>query len=146
MKLQRFLSAGLTILCMLGVSACQGKSPLSFLQPTETPLPPTVTSTTVPTATETATPTITPTLAPTATATPSRVVILAGSVTAPILLYHHITAGNETQDSRYNIPPEKFEEQIKWLYDNHYQTINVSDLANLIYQGGEIPQRPVVIT
>jgi peptidoglycan/xylan/chitin deacetylase (PgdA/CDA1 family) len=32
------------------------------------------------------------------------------------------------------------------LFDNGYQTINISDLANLIYRGGEIPQRPVVIT
>ncbi len=146
MKLRRLLTAGLIISVLLGVTACQGRSPLSFLRPTETPLPPTATATALPTATETATPTITPTLAPTATSTPSRVVIPAGSVTAPILLYHHVSTNNDTQDSRYNIPPEKFEEQIKWLYDNHYQTINVSDLANLIYNGGEIPQRPVVIT
>jgi len=32
------------------------------------------------------------------------------------------------------------------LFDNGYQTITVSDLVNLIYNGGEIPQRPVVIT
>jgi len=62
------------------------------------------------------------------------------------LLYHHVSTNSDTQDSRYNIPPEKFEEQIKWLFDNGYQTINISDLANLIYNGGEIPQRPVVIT
>jgi len=119
---------------------------LSFLRPSETPLPPTATSTLAPTATETVTPTITPTLAPTETPTPSRVTIAAGPVTAPILLYHHVSTSNDTQDSRYNIPPEKFEEQIKWLFDNGYQTINVTDLYNLIANGGEIPQRPVVIT
>jgi len=49
-------------------------------------------------------------------------------------------------DSRYNIDPAKFEEQMKWLADNGYQTITVSQLVNLIYNGGQIPERPVVIT
>jgi peptidoglycan/xylan/chitin deacetylase (PgdA/CDA1 family) len=146
MKLRKTLNFCLLLLIMVGISACQGSSPLSFLHPTETPLPPTATATLAPTATVTATPTITPTLAPTATPTPSKVTIPAGSVTAPILLYHHVSTSTDTQDSRYNIPPEKFEEQMKWLYDNGYQTITVSDLVNLIYNGGEIPQRPVVIT
>ncbi len=146
MKLRTTITACLILILLLGITACQGQSPLSFLRPSETPLPPTITATFAPTATETATPTITPTLAPTATATPLKISIPAGSVTAPILLYHHVSTNSETQNSRYNIPPEKFEEQIKWLFDNGYQTITVSELANLIYSGGEIPQRPVVIT
>ncbi len=146
MKLRALLMTGMILILLLGLSACKGQSPLSFLRPSETPLPPTATATFAPTATVTATPTITPTSAPTATATPSKITIPAGSVTAPILLYHHVSTNSETQDSRYNIPPEKFEEQIKWLFDNGYQTINISELANLIYYGGEIPQRPVVIT
>lgn len=131
---------------MLGLSACQDSSPLSFLNPSETPLPPTVTATFEPTATATATPTITPTLAPTPTSTPSRVTIPAGSVTAPILLFHHVSTSSDTQDNQYNITPEVFEEQMQWLFDNGYQTITIDDLYNLIYDGGEIPQRPVVIT
>lgn len=35
---------------------------------------------------------------------------------------------------------------MKWLYDNGYQTITVTALADLMRYGGEIPQRPVVIT
>jgi len=146
MKLRTLLTTTLIFTLLIGVSACQGASPLSFLRPSETPLPPTATATPAPTATQTATPTITPTSAPTATPTPAKITIPAGSVTAPILLYHHVSTDGNTQDSRYNIPPEKFEEQIKWLFENSYQTINVSDLANLIYNGGEIPQRPVIIT
>ncbi|MBA4383720.1 MAG: hypothetical protein C0410_03210 [Anaerolinea sp.] len=146
MKPRITINLYLVLLIMIGISACQGSSPLSILSPTETPLPPTATATLAPTATVTATPTITPTLAPTATSTPSKVTIPAGSVTAPILLYHRVSTNSETQDSQYNIPPEKFEEQMQWLFDNGYQTITVSDLANLIYNGGEIPLRPVVIT
>lgn len=146
MKLRALLMTGMILILLLVLSACKGQTPLSFLRPSETPLPPTATTTLAPTATVTATPTITPTSAPTATATPSKITIPAGSVTAPILLYHHVSTNSDTQDSRYNIPPEKFEEQMKWLFDNGYQTINISELANLIYNGGEIPQRPVVIT
>lgn len=146
MKFRKTLNFCLILLVTVGISACQGSSPLSFLRPSETPLPPTATATLAPTATVTATPTITPTLAPTATSTPSRVTIPAGSVTAPILLYHRVSTDSDKLDSQYNIPPEKFEEQMQWLFDNGYQTITVSDLANLIYNGGEIPQRPVVIT
>ncbi|MHB8089922.1 MAG: hypothetical protein ACYDH2_16920, partial [Anaerolineaceae bacterium] len=118
MKLRALLMTGMILILLLGLSACKGQSPLSFLRPSETPLPLTATATLAPTATVTATPTITPTSAPTATATPSKITIPAGSVTAPILLYHHVSTNSDTQDSRYNIPPEKFEEQIKWLFDN----------------------------
>ncbi len=146
MRQNKPLTTGLILILMLALTACQGQSPLPFLNRTETPLPPTVTATILPTATITTTPTITPTIAPTATVTPSKNTIPAGSVTAPILLYHHVSTNFETQNSRYNIPPEKFEEQIKWLFDNGYQTITISQLTHLIYYGGEIPQRPVVIT
>jgi peptidoglycan/xylan/chitin deacetylase (PgdA/CDA1 family) len=146
MKQTSIFTVCLVLIIGFLLSACQGQSPLSFLRPTETPLPPTATAPLAPTATVTVTPTITPTFAPTATVTPSKMTIPAGSVTAPILLYHHVSTNSDTQDSRYNIPPEKFEEQMKWLFDNGYQTITISELADLIYEGGEIPQRPVVIT
>jgi peptidoglycan/xylan/chitin deacetylase (PgdA/CDA1 family) len=74
------------------------------------------------------------------------VTIPAGNVTAPILLYHHVTDASDKLESRYNVNPEKFEEQMKWLYDNGYQTITVTALADLMRNGGEIPQRPVLIT
>ncbi len=49
-------------------------------------------------------------------------------------------------NSRYNIEPQKFADQMKWLFENGYQTITVSQLASLIRQGGQIPLRPVIIT
>lgn len=146
MKLRTKLITCLIVILTLSLTGCQEQSPLSFLRPTETALPPTATVTLAPTATVTATPTITPTLAPSATPTPSRVTIPAGSVTAPILLYHHVSNESETQDSQYNVTPEIFESQMQWLFDNGYQTITIDDLYKLIYDGGEIPQRPVVIT
>jgi peptidoglycan/xylan/chitin deacetylase (PgdA/CDA1 family) len=125
------------IICLV-TTACSVIS-----QPTVTPTP-TLTSTPAPTATPTMTPTETATATATFTPTPSLLTIPAGPVTAPILLYHHIMANSE--NSRYYIDPSVFEQQVQWLYDNGYQTITITQLADLIYHGGQIPEKPVLIT
>lgn len=119
---------------------------LNHFQPSPTLIPTTPTATITPVPTETATPipTVTNTTKPTLTPTPAFTTISAGTVNVPILLYHHVSP--EIHCSRYNIDPEKFEQQVKWLFDNGYSTINVTTLANLIQVGGQIPLRPVVIT
>lgn len=86
-----------------------------------------------------------PTETPTPTATPVMVEVIAGeNLTVPILLYHHVD--HDDTGNRYFIPVETFDAQMKWLYDHHYQTITISQLADLIKNGGKIPERPVVIT
>ncbi len=67
----------------------------------------------------------------------------SGIVQAPILLYHHIS---ETIDSQYNVHPERFAEQMKWLSDRGYSTITVADLARAIREGISVPARPVILT
>src|SRR6266536_2826251 len=49
-----------------------------------------------------------------------------GDLTIPILLYHHI--GISPIDSRYYVPPEKFEQEIKVLHDLNYTSITVKML------------------
>ena len=129
------------LMAAIVLSGCQ-KPTLSI----ETATIPTFTATVTQSPTATETPTLTP--IPTETPTPTLALntIPAGQVEAPILLYHHISDDGDKQDSRYNVTPAKFDEQMKWLHDNGYQTITVTQLANLIFNGGEIPQRPVVIT
>lgn len=141
-RFEFFIAIMITLLVVL--SACQSSSPFGFLRPTATPIPPTSTATPNPTATLTVTPSITPTVTVTNTPTMPVITIPAGEVTVPILLYHHVSS--DKADSRYNIDPVKFEQQMQWLYDNGYQTITITGLVNLIYNGGEIPLRPVVIT
>lgn len=102
----------------------------------------TATTTSTPTLTATATSTSTPTITP--TPTPAFITVEKGKITVPILLYHHITTALD--GSRYNVNPAIFDEQMKWLYDNHYTTISVSQVASLIINGGQMPLRPVVIT
>jgi peptidoglycan/xylan/chitin deacetylase (PgdA/CDA1 family) len=126
------------------LTGCQRSIGLIFSQPTATPIPPTFTATLAPTPTDTSTPTITPTAIPTLTPTPSLVEAQGGTIQAPILLYHHVAV--DAQGNRYYIDPARFEEQMKWLSDNGYQTITVTQLADLIRNGGQIPRRPVVIT
>lgn len=131
-------SAGCSI---LGTTGSISLSPLSKPSQTPTELP---TATSVP-PTETQTPLPTETPLPTFTPTPELVQVSAGQeLTVPILLYHHIN--DEVPGNRYIVSISVFDEQMKWLCDHHYQTITISQLADLILFGGSMPQRPVVIT
>jgi peptidoglycan/xylan/chitin deacetylase (PgdA/CDA1 family) len=137
----------LSIILIVFIAACQPVNARGLFTPkvTLTPFQPaSATPTITPTATPTETPTPEATATPAATPTPSMLTIAAGAIKVPILLYHHVTS--EISYSRYNIDPAVFETQMQWLFDNHYQTINVTQLADLIRNGGQIPQRPVVIT
>ena len=113
------------------------------VQPTAT-----LTATFVPTAvppTATPVPTTTATSVPTLTPTPALVQVKVGqTLTVPILLYHHIS--EDQTGNRYYVSPTVFETQMKWLSDHHYQAITTSQLADVIVYGGQIPERPVVIT
>lgn len=129
---------------LFSMSSCQqtGASGFFLAKPSLTPtLTVTNTATITPTPTNTATTTATATITP--TPTPEFITVQAGKITVPILLYHHVTS---KLNNRYNIDPVVFEEQMKWLSDNHYTTINVTDVGSLILNGGQIPMRPVVIT
>lgn len=66
-----------------------------------------------------------------------------GMITVPILLYHHVS---DTIDTQYNVHPDRFAEQMKWLFDRGYSTISVADLARVIRDGGALPARPVILT
>ena len=142
MKTRSLPFLGITALIFLMLGGCQNPTTLH----TETPVSSTNTPLPAPTATQTSTPTITPLPTATFTPTPILLTIPAGQVEAPILLYHHVTDAEDKLESQYNVIPAKFEEQMKWLSDNGYQTITVTEVADLIRNGGEIPQRPVVVT
>lgn len=111
------------------------------IPPTYTPSPtftPTLTSTPIPTDTPV------PTDTPMPTDTPEPVYNPGGYVIAPILLYHHISdVGN---GNRYYVTPDVFRAQLQALRDWGYTSITVTDLVNVIINGGELPARPVVLT
>ena len=138
------ISFFLLLISLWLLSGCQRNLNDTIFPPTLTLIPASQT----PSATQTAIASETPTPSPTPTITPSPTLVYltvpAGPVQVPILLYHHVSA--EIHYNRYNVDPAVFDDQMKWLSDNGYRTMNVSDLANVILAGGQIPLRPVLIT
>jgi peptidoglycan/xylan/chitin deacetylase (PgdA/CDA1 family) len=107
---------------------------------TDTALPPSTTPTLPPTSTRT----ITPNTSDPTTPTPTWVAQGPGHILVPILLYHWIEAS--PVDSRYYVPPDKFESEIKLLHDWGYTSISTTMLVNAIINGASLPPRPILIT
>lgn len=61
----------------------------------------------------------------------------------PVLMYHHI---DEDADSNSVVTPENFESQIKTLHDNGYTAVTLNDMYAYVYEGVELPEKPVLIT
>ena len=132
-----------------------GTSTIPILSPS-TPPSPAFTAAAQPaftfTETFTPSPSLTPTSTSTSTLTPSPpstptdawVVQGPGDVTVPILLYHHIDISSD--NSRYYVTPEKFEEQMKLLHDWGYTSITTTMLVQAIKEGAELPPRPFLLT
>lgn len=138
--ISRFIGI-LAAAAMLGAAGCSAFVPAT---PTVavTPLPPSATVT--PGATPTLEPTMTDTPAPTLTPTPTWVVQGPDAVKVPILLYHHIAVS--PVNSRYYVPPDKFDAELKLLHDWGYRTITTTQLIQAITQGASLPPRPMLIT
>lgn len=64
-------------------------------------------------------------------------------IQVPILMYHSISDTDSTNNLL--VPPDMFEEQIKWLKDNGFTAILLDDLLEAM-ETGNVPKRPVVIT
>lgn len=64
-------------------------------------------------------------------------------VTVPTILYHRIDVS--PINSRYYVPPQKFEEQMKLLHDWGYTSIAASMLIRAITEGAELPPRPFLL-
>lgn len=85
-----------------------------------------------------------PTKTPSITFTPTWVFHEAGGVTAPVLLYHHVS--DNSPDSRYYVSISNFREQMETLYINGYTPITMKVLLDAIIYGCDLPEKPIVIT
>ncbi|NJD59068.1 MAG: polysaccharide deacetylase family protein, partial [Anaerolineae bacterium] len=121
-----------------------GDTATPFQAVSNTPMVKPPTSTTTPTFTPTATDTPLPTDTPAPTPTPAWVSLPAGHVQAPILLYHHIS--NDGYGNRYYVSVDDFRAQMETLRNLGYTAITITNLAEVLLNGGELPPRPVVIT
>jgi peptidoglycan/xylan/chitin deacetylase (PgdA/CDA1 family) len=130
------------------LSACRGTvaTPSLMPPPTETqtllPTPRIVAASPTPSLAWTDTPE--PTLTASPIPTPTWFVQGPGDVTIPILLYHRIDVS--PINSRYYVPPEKFEQEIKALQGWGYTTISTQMLVQAITAGHELPPHPILIT
>jgi peptidoglycan/xylan/chitin deacetylase (PgdA/CDA1 family) len=69
------------------------------------------------------------------------------AVDMPILVYHHIVPGhNGSGHLSLFVTPEGFEQQLRTLRDNGYQSISFDDLADCLEYGLPLPERPVIIS
>ncbi|MGE5074203.1 MAG: polysaccharide deacetylase family protein [Anaerolineae bacterium] len=134
----RLLSAALSF--GLLAAGCGPAPAAPTLPASATPDPPTAT----PQPTATLTPSITSTPSPVPTATPTWVAQGPDAVKVPILLYHHIAVS--PVNSRYYVPPDTFEAELKLLHDWGYSTITTSMLVQAIQKGTSLPPRPMLIT
>lgn len=112
-----------------------------------TPATATATQTPLPEPTGTATNTPAPTLTP----TEAWVNNPAGKATAPILLYNVVADGTDDDpyyqwESSLYVSSSQFEQEMRALKDLGYTSITISQLSKVIWEGGMLPPRPVVIT
>ncbi len=115
--------------------------PAPTSSPTPSPVPlPSVTHT-QPALTATATAAFITTV--TTTASQEMTSVPARTISVPILLYHQI---QDDGNSRYILPVSDFRAQIKALAEAGYHTISMSRLAEVIRSGGQMPEKPIVLT
>jgi peptidoglycan/xylan/chitin deacetylase (PgdA/CDA1 family) len=77
------------------------------------------------------------------TSDPNQVYYPAGRVSVPILLYHNIS---DHGNNRYITTSKAFHAEMEALHQNGCHTITISQLADVIRHGGELPKNPVVLT
>ena len=65
------------------------------------------------------------------------------TVCVPIIMYHQVKDNNFGKDV---ISPYEFESDLKYLADNNYSTITMSQLIDYVYYGLELPKNPIILS
>ena len=63
----------------------------------------------------------------------------------PVIMYHNIMKENK-KNSRFIITDKQFEEDLKYLKENGYETIVMQDLINYVYNDTPLPEKPIMLT
>lgn len=67
------------------------------------------------------------------------------SVKLPVLMYHSVS-DDLSKTGKYVITPKSFEEDIKYLKNNGYNTVSAKQLIKYVYLGEDLPEKPIVLT
>ncbi|MGF7142557.1 peptidoglycan/xylan/chitin deacetylase (PgdA/CDA1 family) [Anaerotaenia torta] len=65
------------------------------------------------------------------------------SIYVPIVMYHRVM---NTELGKNTITPYEFECDLKYLKENHYNTITMSQLIDYVYEGAELPSNPIILS
>lgn len=65
------------------------------------------------------------------------------TVELPIIMYHSVL---KSRSGDYIVHPSELENDLKYIKENGYETIVMADLINFVYEGTELPQKPIMIT
>jgi len=64
------------------------------------------------------------------------------TIEVPIIMYHSLAGANRST----SISGEAFEADLQYLCDHDYTAVTLSQLADFVHYGAELPQRPIVLT
>ncbi len=64
-------------------------------------------------------------------------------VSVPIFMYHSL---DTKKRDIWTLSPDSFEEDLRYLSENGYQAVFISELINYVYNGTPLPEKPVVLT
>lgn len=67
------------------------------------------------------------------------------SINIAIIMYHSISK-DDSNTGEYIAPLETLESDIRYLYENGYSTVHISDLIAYVYDGVPLPEKSVVLT
>jgi peptidoglycan/xylan/chitin deacetylase (PgdA/CDA1 family) len=69
-----------------------------------------------------------------------------GAIEIPVLMYHKVNSDPRTGGPGIRVTPARFERQMRYLANNGYHTVSLTDLVAFIEKNEALPPRPVVIT
>ncbi|PKO23602.1 MAG: hypothetical protein CVU38_03180 [Chloroflexi bacterium HGW-Chloroflexi-1] len=68
---------------------------------------------------------------------------------APILMYHYVSEPPQDADDirqDLSVPPERFDDHLRYLSDAGYHVITLDDLLYALTQGRALPDKPIILT
>jgi len=90
-----------------------------------------------------------PAVSPPAELMPTPMGVYSWTLKVPILMYHYISKPPEDADeyrTDLSVTPDQFREQLSYLKDNGYTTIDLYDLSQAIVSQIELPEKPIILT
>lgn len=63
----------------------------------------------------------------------------------PVIMYHQVTE-KKSKTRKYCVSIQQLEEDLKYIIEKGYKTITINQLLDCLYNGKEIPKKPIMIT